>query len=572
MFTDALKLTLALTIGGTTLKIPGANVKSLETDIHPYGFTAGLSFWVSSEKGRDPLFSKFVTQDLIKVKLDIEPNLKPVKAKIDPLTLQGFVTGKALLSELTIENIHLKADPVLYRHYRISFADPASVLWRQHFPCDLMVEEDVKELIDANKASGVTLQYDWGMLNNKYAINTLSPGAPDAGSSFYDFIVWFAATHNGVFRYDGQTNSYTLSGTKGQQGDEMAMSELEVADHQIDFPETFRYDDQFLNVLAEDPQKSKTNRSAAVNDLRRDVLLRLPIASDFETAFKLESKKQKSRKHGITLTHRRFPLMTYRPGVVVKFEGGLWSKKIFLQGKKYRVKDIFLKANAANDAPDADHNMPYTHYNMDLFSELELKEDKALNLPPFKAPSYPIYVEGKIVSEQGEEKEDTYQIYEQPKFKIDIPFVDDETQAEVDQYTEKIPLGDKEGQAEKDHYRVKIPIFEDKQVVCPFEPLFAPGHFYFPAYRDARVLVALDFHSARIVQFLDWRAGGRLPMDTQGNHILFGKSGDSSTSISHIYVDKKPQLNMKRFSSKDTEIIQLQEGTIILQTKDESSS
>ncbi len=572
MFTDALKLTLALTIGGTTIKIPGANVKSLETDIHSYGFTAGLSFWVSSEKGRDPLFSKFVTEDLIQVKLDIEPNLKPKGAKIDPLRLQGYVTDKALLTELTIENVNLKGDPVLYRNYRISFADPASVLWRQHFPCDLMVDEDIKALIDANQASGVNLKCDWGMLNNKYAINTLSPGSPDEGSSFYDFIVWLAATQNGVLRYDGQTNSYTLSGTKGQEGDEMAMSELEVADHRIDFPETFRYDDRFLNVLAEDPQKSETNRSTAEKGLRRDVLLRIPIASDFETAFKLESKKQKSRKHGVSLTHRRYPLMTYRPGIVVKFEGGLWSKKIFLQGKKYRVRDIFLRAKAANDAPDADHNMPYTHYQMDLDSELELKEDKALNLPPFKAPSYPIYVEGKIVSEQGEEKEDTYQIYERPKFKLEIPFVDDETQAEIDQYTEKIPVTDKEGQSEKDHYRVKIPLFEDKQVICPFEPLFAPGHFYFPAYKDERVLVALDFHRARIVQFLDWRPGGRLPMDTQGNHILFGKSDESKTSISHIYVDNKPQLNMKRSSSKDTEIIQLQEGTIILQTKDESSS
>jgi hypothetical protein len=36
-------------------------------------------------------------------------------------------------------------------------------------------------------------------------------------------------------------------------------------------------------------------------------------------------------------------------------------------------------------------------------------------------------------------------------------------------------------------------------------------------------------------------------------------------------VDNKPQLKMKRTSSKDTEIIHLQEGTIILQTKEESS-
>jgi hypothetical protein len=149
-------------------------------------------------------------------------------------------------------------------------------------------------------------------------------------------------------------------------------------------------------------------------------------------------------------------------------------------------------------------------------------------------------VEGKIVSEQGQEEEETYQIYQH-------------------------------SQTELDQYRVAIPLFDDIQVVVPFEPLFAPGHFYFPAYKDARVLVALDFHSTRIVGFLDWRPGGRLPMDTQGDHILMGKSADSNTAISHVYVDNKPQLNMKRTSKSDTEIIQLHEGTIILQTKEESS-
>jgi len=213
----------------------------------------------------------------------------------------------------------------------------------------------------------------------------------------------------------------------------------------------------------------------------------------------------------------------------------------------------------------------YTKYKIKMTSQLELKGERALNMPPFKVPAYPIQVEGKIVSEEGKEEEETYQLYKYPEFDIDIPFVSEEMEEKLEQQAEKIPFVGDKAEAERDQYKVKIPIFDDKQVVCPFEPLFAPGHFYFPAYKDERVLVELDFHSARIVRFLDWRAGGRLPMDTQGNHILFGKSEDSNTSISHIYVDNKPQLNMKRSSSKETEIIQLQEGAIILQTKEESS-
>lgn len=540
MFTDTLEMTLELTIGQDTFNVPGANIKSLKTSIRPYGFVARLSFWVSSETGKDTLFPQFITQDLIEVRLDIEPHFKPQDADCESLTLQGFVTGKGLLKELTIENIHMRGDPVLFRHYRIDFADPARVLWRQHFPCDLLVDGSVQELIEANKATGVELIYDWEIINDKFAITTLSPGSPENGISFYDFIVWYAVSHNGVFSYDSKKNQYTLSGTKEQEWNAVAVSELEVEDHRIEFPAAVRYNDRLLNAFSDDPKKSETNRDEAKEGMRHDIVVRMPIASEFEEAFSVESGKQKVREHEIILTHRRFPLLTYRSGIFVKFEDGLWSTKTFIYGNEYRVRDIFLQANAANDAPDADHNMPYTQYNMDMQSRLELKSEKALNVPPYKAPSYPVFVEGKIVSEQGKDEEETYQIYTHP-------------------------------QTELDQYRVKIPLFDDKQVVVPFEPLFAPGHFYFPAYKDERVLVALDFHSARIVGFLDWRPGGRLPMDTQGDHLLLGKSADSNTSISHVYVDNKPQLNMKRTSSKDTEIIQLHEGTIILQTKEESS-
>jgi hypothetical protein len=315
---------------------------------------------------------------------------------------------------------------------------------------------------------------------------------------------------------------------------------MEIAGYRIDFPAAARFNDRLLNAYSEDPKKKETNRDTATDGIRQDVLLREPIVADFEAAFGLESRKQKSRGHEVFLTHKRFPLLTYRPGIFITFEGGLWSDKIFLAGRVYRIRDIFLRARAVDDMPDADHNMPYSRYNMILYSRLELKSEGALNLPPFKAPVYPIYVEGKIVSEQGGAEEETYQVYKHP-------------------------------QSDLDQYKVEIPLFDDKEVVIPFEPLFAPGHFFFPAYKNERVLVALDFHSARIVGFLDWRPDGRLPMDTQGDHLLLGKSAASNTSISHVYADNKPQLNIKRTSSKDNEIIQLHEGAIILQTKEESS-
>jgi hypothetical protein len=105
--------------------------------------------------------------------------------------------------------------------------------------------------------------------------------------------------------------------------------------------------------------------------------------------------------------------------------------------------------------------------------------------------------------------------------------------------------------------------------VAPFEPNFFIGHFYFPDYKKSRVLVALDFHSARIERFLNWRGGARLPMDSQGNHMLLGKSEKSQASLKHVYVDDKPVLEMKRTSGKDSEMIKMIEGSLILETKEE---
>lgn len=541
MFTDNLEISLSLTIDGKNFKIPGANVKSMRINFRSFGFKAELTFWVSSELAQDKLFSKFIKDDLIEVKLNIEPHFKPQDAEIEPFNFHGLVTGKSVLTEFISENIHVKDNPVLYRHYQVDFADSAKVLWTQHFPCDLIVNGSVKDLIEANKGTGVALQYDWEALDEKFTINTLPMDSAKQSVSFYDFLLWYTAYKNGVFTYNSKTNEYKLTAAKNQNGKPITMSKLEIEDHRINFPPTIRFNDRFLNIFSENPQIKKTERNQAKTGIRRDTLLRLPIASDFDKAFNLESKKEKSRKHEIFLTHRRFPLLTYRPGVFVKLEDGLWSQKIFLHDKEYRVRNIDFTARSVNENPDADHNMSFAKYHIEMQSQLELKTDASLNLPDFKTPVYPIHVEGKIISEQGKEEDKTYQIYQH-------------------------------AQSSLDQYKVGIPIFDNKQIVAPFEPLFTTGHFYFPAYKGERVLVALDFHDARIIGFLDWKPGARLPMDSQGDHLLLGKNSDTdNTSISHVYIENKPQLNIKRTFSSDTEKIQLHEGRIIIETKEDDS-
>ena len=75
---------------------------------------------------------------------------------------------------------------------------------------------------------------------------------------------------------------------------------------------------------------------------------------------------------------------------------------------------------------------------------------------------------------------------------------------------------------------------------------------------------------AWIERFLDFRPEARLPMDGQGNHLLLGKSEKSFTSVQHRYDENKPVFHIQRKNDKDTAIIQISEGSLLLRVKQES--
>ncbi|MGD9338915.1 MAG: hypothetical protein PVF76_16445 [Syntrophobacterales bacterium] len=537
MFEDSLEIKLKLTVGKKDLTIPGGHVKTLKLDLQPYGFSCLLTFVISTLEGReDEVFPLFVKPDLMKVRLEVESRWQERKNK--PLVLQGLVTAKDILEEFIPEEIRVKGDPTFYRHYQIAFADPAYVLWRQHYPCDLLTNKTVKDLLDAHKGGNVSLKYDWNVLDEKHAINTLPLGIEGSEASFYDFVLWFVSSHDGVWSYDCSKDEYQLSKSKPDGGKSKPLDKLDVEDFLIEFPQTIRNNVAVLNSYSEKAERKVIEQEQAVDGVRHDQLVRLPVASDLEECKKLEEQKLRIRQHEISLTFKRFSKSIPRPGSLYKFEGPGWSDKIFPHGKVYRVRNVFIDAKSMRPELSADLYMDYAGYNIEMRSHLELESERWVSLPPFKPPPFPIYVEGKIVSEQGAKEAETYQIYQDKETSLD-------------------------------QYKVAIPLWKNQEVVVPFEPNFFTGHFYFPDYKEARVLVALDLHNGRIERFLDWRAGARLPMDTQGNHILLGKTDKSQTSVQHVYVDDKPVLHVKRTSEKDTEMIKMVEGSLILETKEE---
>ncbi len=542
MFVDSLDASLKLTISGTAFTIPGGNIKGFHARIHPYGFTCRVSFVVSSEKETDSLLANFSKLDLIQADLQLTPHWPPENSQLKPLKLSGLVTGKEILLERTVEHATLQGNPILYRLYQVEFADPAQVIWSQHHPFDLFVGKSMKDVIDAHKGDKISLTYNWSVLETTHPVTTVPLGIETGNGSFYDFIMWYVFSQDGVWSYSTQDNTYSLLQTKSAEGTAVAVDALDIESSSIKFPETIRYNAKLLNAYSENPQSVDITQDQAATGIRRDYMGRYPVAQDFQNRQTLETSRLRTRSHEVHLAFRRFPTIDFYPGCFVKLEGGLWSTNIFAHGNTYRVRDIILDGEPETPELTADHNLAFSNFSMNMEAQLELQAEKYVSLPPFVTPSFPIFVEGKVVSEQGDQKAETFQIYQ-----------DSNTQ--------------------QDQYKVSIPLWSNQQVVAAFEPVFLPGHFFFPAYKNERVLVRLMFNSAAIDRFLDWRANARLTMDSQGNRILMGQTATSQTTVSHSYVDSKPVLSVERTSAKDLQVIKLAEGSLLLQTsQDESSS
>lgn len=542
MFVDALQASLKLTPkSGSPFTIPGGNVKHIKVQVYSYGFSCRVSFLVSSEKETDNVYSSFTTMDIMEANLQLTPCLLPEGTQVDPLSLSGIVTLKEILQERTVEHAPLSGNPVLYRLYQVTFSDPAQVLWRQHYPFDLLVNKSLKDVIEAHKGDKITPTYNWSVLETQNVINTVPLGVEASNGSFYDFIMWIVDSQNGVLTYDTKANGYTFSTSKSAEGQAASLDRQDISEYRVVFPETIRYNVDVLNAYSESPEKKTLTNDQAATVMTHAYMDRYPVAADYQNRQTLETARIKKRSHEVHLVFARFPTLTFNTGTLVKLEGGLWSASIFPHGQTYRVREITIDAEPADPELTTDHNLTASRYKMNVEAQLETQAETWVSLPAFQRPSFPIYVEGKILSEQGDDQAETYQIYQ-------------------------------DANTSQNQYKVKIPLWgDDAQVVTSLEPIFVSGHFYFPAYKNERVLLALGFHSASIVRFLDWRADAQVTMDSQGNKLLMGQSSTSQTYLSHTYVDSKPVLTVKRTNDKDTETITISEGSLLLQTQEQSS-
>lgn len=540
-FDDRLAITLTLTAGGTAHAIAGGAVKELTLELSSYGFCGSLSFVLQDDTAhgggfRDDLLADFTKPDLLEVALQVAAvHVSPEAGEPTPISVAGLVTDKAV-SEVLFRQ--LPEQPVLVRRYRIWFADPAQVLWSQHFPCQLYTSKSMADVISDHVGAKITVRNDFAELTTPQRLVFLHLPR-QAGASFWDFLHWYLEARAGVLSYDHAAATYVIAASKSEAGATLKLFGDDVASAELRYPAVPRYAPVVLTSYATSPRTEPVTQAQAQTGIRSDVLLRTPISQEVDDQVALQRKLTVVPLGLAHLEFARLPGPALIPGALVELSAAnRWSSESALVGVTWRVRELRLTATAPADPMDRDLQLTSTGYRVQVSAQLEQKAEPSVPRPPFRAPVYPGLVEGKVVSEQGKDGEKTYQVNR-----------DEDTSL--------------------DEYQVKVPLWDDQIVSAPFEPILGSGNLYLPSYRDERVLLALDVHHAVIARLLEWRAGAPLSMEVQGQHLLFGKSDDSQTSVNHVYDGDKPVFNVARKNQTDTALIQLKEGTLFLQVKEQ---
>lgn len=540
---DHLDFTLKLKIKGKEFLIPGGNVKDCQLDCHLYGFKGSLFFSLPDDSSyTDKLIKAFVKEDLIEVELAIMPVFNLPKPPPKPFKVKGLVTEKQVQEEV-YEG--LKKPKILYRHYRIRFADPAKVVWQQHYPCELYVKQTMEQVIKAQLTSHITLKMNLPALKTKQAMICLGMAFADTlnngthhhynRASFYDFIISYAATHHAYFYYDYSKQTYQISADRPKPGKNKPFQPAEILRITTYWRESKRYQVQLLNAVVKQPKKETLSQKEAIEGVRHDHLLRENVSSVL-TKYKTNVKtKLKNHGENLDIQFSRWPVQTFVPGSVFSANKKVWPQDLSYAANKYRTRRIQIHASKIHDNSEVDIHNTSTAYRLRYQTQNELNDCDKPDLPVYIPVAYPIQVEGIVVSTIGDEETDKTYDYEKNK------------------------------ETSKQQYKIKIPLW-DKVILIKAKPDTMNPHFYFPHYKNTKLLINMDLYKASIKRVLDWGDRVALPLDTQGNHLLLGKNKDNETSIKHIYEGENPALLVKRKKEDDNEQIKLKEGTLILET------
>lgn len=536
-FVEALQIPLVLHTASAALAVAGGNVKHLALALDPAGFAGEVTFWVEVVAD-DPIQAAVIDPAPLEIELSVAKT-RYLDVVPEPIRVRAAVTERRV-TEVAASDVG--GSPVLYRRYRLAFVDRARAAWDQHRPTAVYVDRSMADILAEHLVAGVTVEATWPELRRKRPLLCLGlgPESSDDDASFLDLIVWLAASRGGVLSHDYQRGSYQLAERKAPLGTLVGLSAALVGELEVVLPEPPRHAVNLVNSHAAAVATTAVVQPHARTPLRRDHLVYTPLAADVDARAGLEARRVRAGLAELAITCRAFPEVLLVPGSGARLDDDDFSPHLLGYGAALRVVSLHLDARAVDESAEHDLDLDATDHRCRLELRLEHEADPRPRLPPFRAPRYPIVVEGTVVSPAGETGDRAYTIYE-------------------------------DAASSRDHYRVKLPSW-NVVIDVPFTPRFQPGHLYFPAYRDARVMVAVGFDGAVIDSFVDWGPSVRLPGASQGNHILFGRNATSETSLRHWYVDSKPEVELRRVHAGDTGVVIVKDGTIVIETFEDAAA
>lgn len=540
---ERLRIRLVLNCGGSEHEISGAAIRSLSLDLRIWGTEGDVEFVVQDDsafggKFSDDLCSDFAKPALMSAELRLESSHFDVETKpsASPLVTSGIVCQRSVTEQ--IWSRQLGQASVLLRRYRIQFIDPARALWKQHFPCGLHTKASFRSVIEAHKGTRLKFEYDSEALDAK--VPQIFYQLSSSGSaSYYDWVVWWLGQCGDHLLFDHGVGSYRLAASKAEPKEPGNLRREEIAESTSHFGQVLRHHPRVRNSYAAEPRSVLGTNPHAEQGLYCDVMLATPIAKDVDDAVAVENARVTAPRQELHLTLSKYPCASLVPGAGVTIPALQNGSSDLLGGPHVlRVVSLSLSATNANDAPDAGYGEPDAGYVASMTCVLEDARDPFLHLPAVPTPSYPGHLEGKIVCTVGEEKDVTYDYSTDEQRSIHA-------------------------------YRVRIPLFDDQEVLVPFEPATGSSNLYFPLYKEQRVLVALEPSSAWIARLLEWRPELLTAKERQGQQVVFGKSRENGTTMLHDYDGENPVLQLLRRNKKDSALLRLEEGRLTLKVEEQ---
>ena len=540
-FSDNLQINADLTIKGVSHKVDGSNIKSLNLDLFQWGFTGSVSFYISNYPQKEKLYDSFIKDDLINISINIRYGLTtPKKEKVVPLLLKGIVSDRSYheVSGSYQEDTLLKSHPVLYRIYTVTFTDPAAFYWKQSFPVKLYVDSTYKAVITDQKTTDIAITFDWNVADKVHPQILVSCSDIGRLVSFYDFFVSYVKDNNGYLLYDYQKSSYTLTSKRQKDKDPVSRWALQLGWHDVDLPRVDYSTTSIIDAVAPTPSTQLFANPNAIKPLARDIVRIYATPQLFKEDAALEKQKETQARNPVRWGYSCFPYQISSPNELVHFNGPDWSKQSYLYNKQFRIDRLKLQAELIEEIETDTLNHPNGTYEITYQIDALLDKDTQISYPDVNLPQYPVQVEALVYSDQGKQDESVYM------------------------YTE-----DKNTSAR--YYQCEVPVWNKLKVRVAHEPDNLNGQIYMPPYKGQKVLLGMYQNSSRILAYLDWRTYASLPLDGQGNHLVFGKSQTDRTTIKHAYTNNIPQLDINRTLQKDTQTISMGDGFIVLHAKED---